>query len=334
MQPPVKINDNDDSLTLRRKLKKLFDNAYKNFTATEQNITVINNAVAGSGGSSSTTSGLTTLRDNAGLIAQGTEVQLTDDGKINVDRASSAVIALTISEAAINHATLNNLESDGHTQYVLANGTRDIAFTSGEFNIGDTGAGDYTSFETDGIVLAGDYTVWEDLQVSISNVRLPASNDPDYEYYAFGIGSGVTFPVLAFALNEYMYYDIQTSHTMKLNTVLNNHIHFTLPDTTNVGDKFKFQLDVIAAAVNVQWAVPAGSPYTAEHTVAANDNTHHRLLEIGDIAASNSTVSTLYKCKLTRIAATTDEYAGDVYIQFNDCHYEKDTLGSKLVSSK
>ena len=179
-----------------------------------------------------------------------------------------------------------------------------------------------------------DVVVYEDLQVSISNIRVPTSNAPTERLYAAGIGGGVTFPFLGFAVNDHIYFDVQTTHAMKLNTVLDNHIHFCLPNTTNVGDRFKFQLDVIAAGIGGQWAVPAGSPFSAERQVAANDNTYHRLMELADIPASNTTVSTVYKCKLTRIAATTDEYGSEVYLTFTDCHYQKDTVGSRQEGSK
>lgn len=175
---------------------------------------------------------------------------------------------------------------------------------------------------------------WDDMQVSLNNLKLPGADYPEDTTYAFGIGGGVAFPVLGFAVGEYIYFDVQTSHSIKLNTILENHIHFILPNTTNVGDKFKFQLDVIAAGINAQFAVPTGSPYSGEHTVAANDNTYHRLLDIANIAAANSTVSSVYKCKLTRIAATSNEYGSDVYLIFTDCHYQKDSVGSLTENAK
>jgi hypothetical protein len=177
-------------------------------------------------------------------------------------------------------------------------------------------------------------SLYEDLQVSISNIRVPSVNDPTERLYAFGIGGGVTFPVLGFAVNDYLYFDVQTHHAMKLNTALDNHLHFTLPNTTDIGDKFQFQLDVIAAGIDTQWAAPTGTPFTSEHTIVANDNTYHRLMEMADIPANNDTVSTIYKCKLTRIAATGDEYASEVYISFMDCHYQKNTMGSRQEGTK
>ena len=178
-----------------------------------------------------------------------------------------------------------------------------------------------------------DETNWDDLQVSISNVRIPTSNAPTWRLYDHGITSGVTFPALGFALNEYVYFDVQSTHSMKLSTVLDHHIHYTTP-TNGTGDKFKFQLDVIAAPVMGQWAVPTGSPFTAETTMSGDYSDDHILFDIAEIPAVNTSVSTLYKCKLTRIAATAKEYSEEVYIEFTDCHYKKDTVGSRTDSIK
>ena len=76
---------------------------------------------------------------------------------------------------------------------------------------GDVDGGDYSEIETDGTLkFNGDASTWDDLQIAISNVKLPPSQAPDWEYYAFGIGSGVTFPTLAFDVGEYVYFDVQT----------------------------------------------------------------------------------------------------------------------------
>jgi hypothetical protein len=177
--------------------------------------------------------------------------------------------------------------------------------------------------------------VYDDIQVSISNIRVPAANAPTERLYNHGVGGGVTFPVLGFALNDYMYFDVQTSHSMKLNTVIDSHMHFMTPtDGSGTPDRFQFQLDVIAAAIDGSWAVPTGSPFTSEHIIAADYTNKHKLLEIANIPASNSTVSTLYSCKLTRIAATQDEYGSEVYVKYTDSHYQKNTMGSRQENVK
>jgi len=174
---------------------------------------------------------------------------------------------------------------------------------------------------------------WEDLQVSISNIKLPASSAPAERLYDHGISGGITFPVLGFDPGEYVYFDIQTRHAMLLNSILENHVHFMTEDD-GTGDKFKFQLDVIAAGIGRTWAAPTGSPFTSEHTITDDYSDSHKLLEIAEIPASNPTVSSVYSCKLERIAASADEYAGEVYIKFTDCHYQTDWRGSKLEDQK
>ncbi len=181
--------------------------------------------------------------------------------------------------------------------------------------------------------ISGD-TVWDDMQGSINNFQLPASNYPTNRLYNMGVGAGVTYPVLGFVVGDYIYFDVQTSHSMKLSTVLDHHIHFILPNTTTIGHLFKFQLDVVVAGIGGVFTVPSGSPFVKERAVIAGDNTTHRLLDIADIPALNTTVSTLYKMKLTRIASAATQYAGEVYLLFSDCHYEKDTVGSFIESGK
>jgi len=164
------------------------------------------------------------------------------------------------------------------------------------------------------------------MQVGLGSIRRPGSSDPTWRSYNHGIGGGVVFDVLGFSVNDYVTFDVQTSHSMKLNTMLDCHIHFILPNTTNIDDKFQFQLDVIVAGIGSAFAVPTGSPYTAEHTIVSGDNTDHGYLEIADIPPYNTTVSTIYTCKLTRIAASADEYGSEVYLKYIDCHYQKDTM--------
>lgn len=171
-------------------------------------------------------------------------------------------------------------------------------------------------------------TVWDDMQVNISLGRVPASNAPSWTTYNFGVAGGLAFAVLGFGINEYLDFTIQSSHSMQLNTVMDTHIHYVTP-TNDSGKRIKFQLDAVAAAVNTTFAVPTGSPYSAEIVLGAASASTHGLLEIGELAAVNSSVSTIYLCRLTRISASANDYGSDVYVTYIDCHYEKDSLGSE-----
>ena len=167
---------------------------------------------------------------------------------------------------------------------------------------------------------------YEDIQVFISTAKVPASSAPTWTTWNFGVGA-VGFAVLGFSVGDYLDFYIQTSHTMELNSVLDNHIHYTIP-TNAKGNKFKFQLDVIAAGVNVMFAAPVGTPFTAEETLDGTEAGMHKLLELANIPGVNTTVSSIYICRLTRIAASSNEYPYDVYVLFNDSHYVRNDTGS------
>jgi hypothetical protein len=179
-----------------------------------------------------------------------------------------------------------------------------------------------------------DNVVYDDLQVADAAVRVPTANAPTWRLYDMGVASGVTFGVLGFDVGDLVYFSAQTSHSMKLNTVLDLHLHYILPDNAGIGDKFQFQLDVVASGIGSDFTVPTGSPFTAEHTIVDGEDSAHGYLDIADIPAINDTVSSIYKFKLTRIAASADEYAGEVYVLFVDCHYQKDSMGSLKEDSK
>ena len=194
--------------------------------------------------------------------------------------------------------------------------------------------GEAVTFEQDGtLVFHNDAMPYEDIQVAVSSARYPAANSPTWRTFDYGIAAGVTYPALGFAIDDYIEFFIQTQHSQKLNTVIDNHIHWTIP-SDSVDDKVNFQLDVIAAGIGADYAVPAGSPFTSEYTLDGTESGKHKLLEIADIPASNTTISSVYICRLGRIAASSLDYAPEVYITFNDGHYLKDTLGSRLEDSK
>ncbi len=175
--------------------------------------------------------------------------------------------------------------------------------------------------------------VYDDLQANVMVTRRGTSPPAD-RLYDHGIGGGVDMGVLGFAVGESVFLEIQTTHAMKLNSVLNVHMHFILPNDTNVGSKFQFQLDVISADIGEDFAVSAGSPFTAEYTLIGGEEARHNYLDLADIPAVNGKVSHIYSCELKRIAASGSEYGSEVYIKFLDCHYQKDSMGSLQEGSK
>lgn len=167
---------------------------------------------------------------------------------------------------------------------------------------------------------------FEDLQVNVSLARVPAANAPTWRTFNYGVGGGLTFQTLGFAIDDNIDFKIQTKHAMKLSTILDNHIHWTIP-SDSIGDKIKFQLDVIYANQGEDFAVPAGSPFSAEVTFDGTESGKHNVLDVAEVPAVNTEISAIYSCRLTRVAASSDDYANEVYVDFNDSHIEKDTPG-------
>ena len=178
-----------------------------------------------------------------------------------------------------------------------------------------------------------DAVVYDDIQAGASRLTRPGGSDPTWRTYNLGIGGGVAYSVLGFALNQYGDIWIQTPHAMKLNTVLDNHLHWIIP-SESIGDKIKFEIAVAAAGIGDTFAAPAGSPYSAEVTLVGGEASKHSVLDIGDIPAVNTTVSTAYAIQLKRIAASSNDYAPEVYMIFNDSHAQLDTPGSIAEGSK
>jgi len=198
-----------------------------------------------------------------------------------------------------------------------------------------TDSGRSTKLEDTGFIVLSDEAMgWDDIQVSVSSARLPASSAPNWTTYDFGIAGGVAFNVLGYSVNEYQDIYIQTSHAMALQTILDNHIHWTIP-SDSAGSKFKFQLDVIAAGIGEMFAAVAGSPFTPEKTLAGDESGRHNLFDLAEIPGVNTTVSTCYIMRMKRIAASSGEYGSPVYVIFNDSHYKSDTpAGSRAEDSK
>lgn len=174
--------------------------------------------------------------------------------------------------------------------------------------------------------------VFDDLQVSLSAAKTPPASAPTWRTYDFGLG-GPAFSVLGFAIGDYIDFYMQTSHAMKLQSTLDNHLHGTLP-SNDAGKRIQLQLDVIAAGIGDQFAAVAGSPFTKEMLLAGTEANKHNYIEIADIPGVNTTVSSVYLCRLTRIAASADDYPLEVYLIYNDSHYQLDTVGSLQCDSK
>lgn len=174
----------------------------------------------------------------------------------------------------------------------------------------------------------GAYT-WDDMQGSLSGAKLPAANDPAWTNITL---DGLTTRVLAFSLNDYIDIFVQTNHSVQLNQILGNHIHWTLANDDD-GDEIRFTLSGVGAAAGIAFADI--TPLDSGDIVLAGNAGKHNYLSLGDINAMNSTTSTIYVLRLTRVAVVDGNDSAElVYVFFNDSHVKVDTIGSLNENAK
>ena len=174
-------------------------------------------------------------------------------------------------------------------------------------------------------------TVWEDLRVPISAVRIGAAFPPDWENITDGLY------VLAFdngANDEQVYFTVQIPHNYKIGGAIEAHVHWG-PSDTGAGDVI-WGLEYSIANIGDVFPASTTIDVTIATTETAND---HIYTDIGDIDVSGITevtdISTMLICRLFRESSSaSDTYASDAYLYEIDFHYEIDSLGSQDETSK
>lgn len=192
-------------------------------------------------------------------------------------------------------------------------------------NIG--GRYNYTEFEDNGTMVAhGDATAWDDLQVQIGAVKIPAAQAASIIEYQSGLAIEFTN-----SSTERVNFNCQIPHARRDNSNIDFHIHVT-PSNTDTGDIYwEFEYEW----VNIDGAY--GSPTTVYKATAmdgvADAHQYEDIVEIdGD---GKSSISSILLCTLTRLGShANDTFTGDAYVIGIDFHIEKDSLGSREETNK
>lgn len=173
--------------------------------------------------------------------------------------------------------------------------------------------------------------VYDDLQVTISGVRLLGASDPSWTDVTL---DGVTVQLLTFDTNQEIELFVQTTHSTKLNTLIESHMHWTVGTGSSDDNYMAFEITGVGA--------PIGGQFTSIGTLTSNDaqvtsttESNHNYLDIGEIPNTfNDEVSTVFILKLKRVAPIGTDSTANISIVFSDCHIQKDTAGSLKEKSK
>jgi hypothetical protein len=172
-------------------------------------------------------------------------------------------------------------------------------------------------------------TVWNDLVVSMSSVRLPAANPPTVTAYKSG-------QVLAFssASDNYVYFNVQLPHTYKEGTDIKFHIHYAIPTAGAGAGVENIKFDLTYSWANADGTFNAASSGTATIDVQNTSADTHEIDGIATITGTGKNVSSVLICSLKRDTGVANDYTDDVYVISADFHNETDTIGSRQEFTK
>jgi hypothetical protein len=191
--------------------------------------------------------------------------------------------------------------------------------------------------EKDGtIVFNGTTTVWEDYVTPINRATFGgASNDPaPTKLFDDGAGSAGIW-ALVFSNGDEVIITAQLPHSWKVGSTIYPHIHFMTTSDVSPSDNFGIEFEY--SWVDRDGDFPANTTLTTiDIPTGVNTNNMHQLgnITVAGVDGSGHNMESLLLIRIKRIAADADDYGDGVAIMDFDIHYEKDTVGSKTISTK
>ena len=128
---------------------------------------------------------------------------------------------------------------------------------------------------------------------------------------------------------------IQLPHRWKEGTTIEPHIHFMCTSDVSPADNFGIEFEYSWADIGEDF--PANSTLeTVDISTGVNTDNMHQYGEVtaAGIDGTGHTISSVLLCRIKRVAATGDNYAGGVVIMDFDIHYQIDTMGSRQEGVK
>ena len=191
----------------------------------------------------------------------------------------------------------------------------------------------YTAIEPDGtLILRGSATVCDDVNFAIAAAKLPAVNYPTWATFTTNTNA------YTFALNDYADMGtIEVPHSYKEGTDLEIHLHIATNGLNNATErKVKYTVYyTYCVPDNGSYQFSAEATLQAELTIPANQaDKSAYYISLGTISGTNIKIGTQFKARLKRVAGTGTEPINDPFVGQLGIHYEKDTEGSRTISTK
>ncbi len=128
---------------------------------------------------------------------------------------------------------------------------------------------------------------------------------------------------------------IQMPHKWKEGTTIYPHIHFMCTSDVDPTDKFGVEFEYTWVDIGEDFAGNTTLTTTDIDTGVDTDDMHQvGYIPTAGIDGTGHTISSILLCRIKRVAATSDDYAGGIAFLDFDVHYQIDTIGSRHIGSK
>lgn len=195
----------------------------------------------------------------------------------------------------------------------------------------------HTKVEADGTILfVGDATVWEDVLVTVNQVRVPAANDPAWTAYSAGQLLGFSYQAVE-GNEEEVYFVVQIPHAYKEGSNVVPHVHWVgNENATDASEVVRWGLEY--EWINQDGSFSATTTIHVDQAIEDDEGDKHFRTDFAEIDGTGKTISSVLVCRLFRNSShendTYDSGTALALLIDIDFHYERDTEGSRQVATK
>ena len=206
---------------------------------------------------------------------------------------------------------------------------------SGNSYIG--GPANFTKVEADGTVqFNGDAIVWDDLRVTVNQVKVPAAKYPAWTAYSAGLLLGYLYQAVE-GNEEEVYFVVQLPHSYKEGSDITPHVHWVgNENATDASEIVRWGLEY--EWINMDGSFSATTTIWVDATIEDDEGDKHFLNSFAAIDGTGKTISSVLICRLFRNSShendTYDSGTALALLIDVDIHFELDTVGSRAILTK
>ena len=173
--------------------------------------------------------------------------------------------------------------------------------------------------------------VYKDINLASVILSLPVATQPDEVQFVDEAGSNTGIYTWGFAIDELVSGSFELQHDYKEGTDLIFHIHWqgiTAPDgaSDNVKWALTYTLSRDTTTLDAATTIYGETAITTRYSFYKTNLT--------TITGTNFKIGDQFLFAIKRVAASSDDYAGDALVATLGVHYQCDTIGSRTITTK